>query len=162
MSPEKWGPPIWTLFHTLIERLNENDFHKNNVGLDLFFFIKRICRYLPCPECSQHASRFLDSVKSESIKSKNDLKKIIYVFHNVVNVRKKKPLYKFEDVASYQNKNLVHIFNRFIQHYKTQGNMNLISDSFQRQMITKNFRVWFIKNFHLFNNPNRFPPLENK
>jgi formylmethanofuran dehydrogenase subunit E-like metal-binding protein len=149
MSPEKWGPPIWTLFHTLIEKVNEND---KIIIQELFYHIKRICRYLPCPECSQHATRFLDNIKADNIKTKEGLRNTMYIFHNVVNVRKKKPLYKFENISNNKDRNIINVFNNFIFYYKTTGNMKLIADSFQRQLITQNFRNWFLKNFNSFRN----------
>ena len=61
VQPTIWGPPIWTLFHVLIERINDEEFPK--LYKELFHYIKRICTYLPCPECSQHASQFLSKIK---------------------------------------------------------------------------------------------------
>jgi hypothetical protein len=149
MKPEIWGPPIWTLFHTLVEKINETDY--SIIGLELFGYIKKICNYLPCPECSQHATRFLASVKLENVKTKDDLRKILYIFHNVVNKRKNKSLFNFENLNNYKNKNIIQVFNRFINHYKTPtGNMKLITDSFQRQFIIKNFRKWFLTNYKRF------------
>lgn len=150
MKPEVWGPPIWTLFHTLAEKINES--HYSTIGLELYGYIKKICGYLPCPECSQHATRFLASIKLENVNTKDGLRKILYIFHNVVNVRKKKSLFLFEKLNDYKNKNIIQVFNRFISHYKTStGNMKLITDSFQRQMIIKNFRKWFLTNYKSFN-----------
>lgn len=150
MTPEIWGPPIWTLFHTLAEKINEPDYSK--IGLELYGFIRQICNYLPCPECSQHATRFLANIKIENVKTKEGLRKILYIFHNAVNVRKKKPLYNFENLNIYKSKNIIYVFNRFISFYKTStGNMNLITDSFQRQLTLKNFKKWFLNNFKSFN-----------
>lgn len=150
MSPQVWGPSIWTLFHTFAEKINESDYSK--IGLELYGYIRQICGYLPCPECSQHATRFLASVKTDNVRTKDGLIKILYIFHNVVNTKKKKPLYPFENLDIYKSKNIVYVFNNFINSYKTStGNMKLITDSFQRQMILKNFRKWFLKNFNSFN-----------
>jgi hypothetical protein len=63
MSPQVWGPPIWILFHTLAEKINESDYSR--IGLELYGYIRQICNYLPCPDCSQHATRFLSTVKIE-------------------------------------------------------------------------------------------------
>ena len=149
MAPDKWGPPIWTLFHTLIEKINEEDYKV--IGMELFGHIKRICAYLPCPECSQHATKFLVNIKTEIIQSKEGLKQMSYIFHNAVNVRKQKPLYNFAHITeNYKNKNIINVFNHFISVYKTSGNMKLLTESFQRQIIVKNFRMWFLKNFKIF------------
>ena len=40
MSTKKWGPPVWTLLHTLAEKINPDKFAE--LGPQLFVFIKRI------------------------------------------------------------------------------------------------------------------------
>jgi hypothetical protein len=151
MKPEIWGPAIWNLFHTLAEKINESDYDK--IGIELYNYIKQICYYLPCPDCSQHAKRFLSGVKIENISTKEGLKKLLYIFHNVVNSRKKKNLYSFENLENYKSKNIIQIFNKFIHCYKSStGNMKLITDSFQRQMILTNFKKWFLTNYKSFMN----------
>ena len=42
--PEVWGPAVWTLFHTLAEKINEKAFPF--IKGQLFGQIKRICLYL--------------------------------------------------------------------------------------------------------------------
>ena len=61
MSTKKWGPPVWTLLHTLAEKINPDKFAE--IGPQLFVIIKRICGALPCPDCAQHASQFLARIK---------------------------------------------------------------------------------------------------
>lgn len=149
MKPEVWGPAIWTLFHTLVELINENDYNK--IGLELYAFIRQICNYLPCPECAKHATKFMSSVKIDSVKTKDGLRKIIYILHNAVNVQKQKKIFTFDDLEMYKSKNVVNVVNNFIKCFKsTTGNMKLITDGFQRQMIIKNFKKWFIKNINSF------------
>ena len=60
--PEVWGPAIWTLFHTLVEQISEEAFPY--VSADLFKMIVRICKFLPCPECSKDATIFLAKIKT--------------------------------------------------------------------------------------------------
>jgi uncharacterized protein YvpB len=149
MKPEVWGPAIWTLFHTLIEKINEDEY--KIIGIELYNFISQICNFLPCPECAKHASRFLSSVKLESVKTKEGLRKIIYILHNAVNLQKQKKLYNYDDLEIYKTKNIIVVYNNFIKCFKSStGNMKLINDGFQRQMIAKNFRKWFLKNFKSF------------
>jgi len=91
MSPNKWGPPTWTLLHTLAEKITETGYQR--IGMQLFGQIYRICNSLPCPDCADHATRFLAKVNVSALKTKTDLKNILYVFHNVVNVRKRNRLF---------------------------------------------------------------------
>ena len=97
--PEIWGPPIWTLFHVLAERINENAYPF--IYNSLFNYILRICRFLPCPECSNDATIFLGKLTSKDLKSKQDFKNIFYLFHNYVNNKKRKPLFN-TDIVLYK------------------------------------------------------------
>jgi hypothetical protein len=95
-TPSVWGPPTWTLLHTLAEKIHEDDFNKlmpQMIGL-----IKRICSYLPCPDCSQHATHFLAKLKSDQVSTKINFKNTMYLFHNMVNARKKKSLYNYANM----------------------------------------------------------------
>ena len=60
MSPSKWGPPIWTLFHTLAEQITDEGY--NVIGKQLYSYILKICKYLPCPDCSNHATIFFEKL----------------------------------------------------------------------------------------------------
>ena len=147
-QPTVWGPPIWTLFHTLIEKLKEE--HFKEIYMNLFNFIKQICKYLPCPDCSQHATSFLSKVKPEHISNKNDFKNMLFVFHNKVNARKQKKIFEYSEMDKYVNLNIIPVYNNFINVYNTKGNMKMLTESFQRQFIIKNFKEWLTKNIHCF------------
>jgi len=149
MSPNIWGPPIWILFHSLAEKIKEDKF--SEVGPQLFSMIKRVCSSLPCPECSQHATQFLSRVNFSLIKTKTDFKNILYIFHNIVNKRKYKPLFNVLDLSKYSITNLIVAFNNFVNVYHTRGNMKLLAESFQRKLVVKDFRNWFMNNFQNFN-----------
>ena len=144
MSPETWGPPIWTLFHTLAEKINEDKF--NIIAPELFFFIKKICANLPCPECSQHATSFLSKINFKGIRNKNDFRNMLYHFHNTVNYRKRKSLFKPENINKYSNFKLINTYNNFVSVYHTKGNMKLLAESFQRKLLLMEFKKWFMKN----------------
>jgi hypothetical protein len=145
---ELWGPATWTLFHVLAEKVNEHIYPR--IAGQLFDVVKRICTALPCPECAQDATQFLAKIRVHDLKSKNDFKNLIYVFHNHVNVKKRKPLFKYVNLEVYKRYNIVSVFNRFISFYHTKGNMRLLAESFQRQLIVKNVREWFSRNICFF------------
>ena len=42
--PEVWGPAVWTLFHTLIEKMNPNAY-PYVIG-SMFTMFTRICKFL--------------------------------------------------------------------------------------------------------------------
>jgi hypothetical protein len=146
--PEVWGPATWTLFHVLAEKVNERIYPR--IAGQLFDVVKRICSALPCPECAHDASQFLAKIKIHELKTKNDFKNMIYMFHNYVNVKKRKPLFKFISLEIYKKYNIVSVFNRFISFYHTKGNMRLLAESFQRQLIVRNVREWFSRNICFF------------
>jgi hypothetical protein len=78
----------------------------------------------------------------ENFKTKQDLKNILYIFHNVVNKRKQKPMFHTNNLSIYKNKNIIHVYNQFILVYNTKGNMKLLTDTFQRQQIISSFKKW--------------------
>jgi hypothetical protein len=148
MSTNVWGPPTWILFHTLIAKLTDDGF--NIIGLQLFNYIKRICNNLPCPDCAQHATQFLSRVNMATIKTKDDLRNTMYIFHNMVNKRKNKPMYHVNDLEKYKSNNSVEKYNNFIMHFKTKGNMKLLADSFQRKLLVNDFKKWLMTNIRFF------------
>ena len=161
--PEVWGPPIWTFFHKLAENINEN--HYNKLKNQLFFYIKRICSLLPCPECSKDATLFLAKIDINKLGHKNDFKKLIYIFHNYVNVKKRKRVFNYSHIDVYKKYNIIQCFNKFMSVYNTNGNMNLLTESFQRKLLISDFKKWFLQNIKSFlycdrnHNPN--PNLKN-
>jgi len=149
MLPEVWGPPHWDFFHTFSENIHESVYPQ--MGPVLFLFFVRICRHLPCPECSAHASRFLGKIKVSSLRTKTDLKNLMYVFHNFVNKRKNKPMFPQTELEhKYQKKNVVYVFKRFLSVFNTRGNMNLLSESFQRDFVIRDLKLWFRNSIHHF------------
>ena len=139
--PEVWGPPIWTLFHTLIEKLNPNLYQL--VIPSMFSIIKGICRYLPCPDCSDHASKFLNKLNLNNYKTKNDFKNMLYLFHNLVNARKRKGLFNYTNIDKYSKLNINKVIHDFFKHYNTKGNLRLLTESFQRNIIKQQFIKWY-------------------
>ena len=148
MSTNVWGPPTWILFHTLIAKLTDDGF--NTIGLQLFSYIKRICNNLPCPDCAQHATQFLSRVNMATIKTKDELRNTMYIFHNMVNKRKNKPMYHVNDLEKYKSNNSIERYNNFIAHFKTKGNMKLLADSFQRKLLVNDFKKWIMLNIRFF------------
>ena len=139
-----WGPPTWTMLHILAEKLNENDYPR--LSAQLFGLIKRICAALPCPECSEHATTFLNTIKQSNISTKEDFINMLYLFHNRVNVRKHKPLFNHINMPRYKLINIQIAFKNFISVYNTRGNMKLLAETFQRQLVIKDLRNWLNTN----------------
>ena len=141
MSPKHWGPPLWMFFHTLAERIDEQKY--DILGPQLFNLIKQICYNLPCPDCSKHATTFLNSVKLHTIQTKNNLRMMLFFFHNLVNKRTNKPLFIESDLSIYATYNLRVVFTNFMNTYNRKtGNLRLMNDSLQRKNIMINVSKW--------------------
>ena len=151
MKKEIWGPAIWKFFHTIACKIKEDQYPK--VKLPLFIFIRRICRLLPCPDCANHATAFLSKIDNSKINSKNELINFLFLFHNSVNNRKKKDIFKIENLNQYTNNNLSATYNYFVGIFSnaTKGNMGTISDNFHRKLITNDLKTWIINNASSFN-----------
>lgn len=144
MSPSYWGPTTWIFIHTLAAKIKENSFPV--IGSALILVLMQICNNLPCPECTQHAMQFWSKVKTANIKTKDDLVGLLFVFHNMVNKRKKLPSFKYDNLQYYKTRNVVETYNSFSRNFNTRGNMNLINESFRRNMMLASLRSWLMNN----------------
>ena len=66
--------------------------------------------------------------------------------HNVVNRRKNKEVTKMSILEQYKYRNVGRAYNRFLSVYNTKGNMKLLTDTFQRQMIVRDLKHWLLRN----------------
>jgi hypothetical protein len=150
MSPIIWGRPTWLFIHTLAEKLKDSSFPL--IGQQLIGAIIQICNHLPCPECAQHAKQFWSKVKTGNIHNREDLKNILFVFHNMVNKRKQYSSFKYVDLQYYKSKNVIETYNSFAKNFNTNGNMNLINESFHRNRMLASLKKWIMINLGHFNN----------
>jgi len=148
MSPSTWGPSTWIFMHTLAEKIKESSFPL--IGPKLILVLIQICNNLPCPECAQHAKEFWRKVKVSNIKTKQDLINLLFVFHNTVNKRRKIFPFKFDSLRIYKIKNIIDTYNQFSRNFNTRGNMNLINESFHRNMMLSSLRNWMMANIQHF------------
>ena len=150
MSLSTWGPPTWIFLHTLAEKVKDNSYHE--IKNSLILFIIRICKNLPCPTCATHATQILSRANFSNIKTKNDLKNVLYMMHNAVNRQKNKPIFEYANLENcYSNRNLLNCYNNFISVYQTRGNMSLLTDSLHRKLLTSQLKVWMQSNINKFN-----------
>ena len=146
--PEVWGPPIWIFFHTITTKVKDG--LDVNVYKGLFRIIKTICKNLPCPTCATDATLFLSKINEDVINSKQKLINNIYIFHNYVNKKNNKILFNYNKILNYNHADLAVTIRQFIRAYNTSGNMNLLNESFQRQLAVKEFRRWMRANISAF------------
>lgn len=140
MTINKWGPAVWLLFHTIVEKIKEPD--NTRICRELFYQIKNICKFLPCPDCASHATANLANVNISRINNKSDLKQILFIFHNSVNARKKKEVCSIDELEKYKGANLSAVLYNFKMNYNSTRNMKLMSDTFQRKIVLSQFNQW--------------------
>jgi len=145
-----WGPPIWFLFHTLAHKVKDDSFPIIREGL--LKNIYSICSNLPCPVCTNHAMEYLNKINFNNIRSKDELIKMLYVFHNEVNKRKKMDLFPYSDVydkyKTAVTKNIVQYF--MAQYEKKTQNVKMPSSEFHRKNLILILKRWFNDNLHHF------------
>jgi hypothetical protein len=141
-----WGPPIWFLFHTLAEKVKPSSFQ--SIRSQLLNTIYIICLNLPCPLCSAHAKEYMNRINFNSIQTKEDMKRMLFDFHNEVNKRKGFPIYSiFELDEKYSKAITINIIHNFIVHFQDKHRSpKLLSDDLQRSRIAVQLREWFQNN----------------
>ena len=144
----QWGPPIWTLFHTLAEKIKDE--HYMTIAPKLVEFIKRICALLPCPDCQDHASKYW-RVTSYSLTSKDKLREFLFNFHNAVNERKSYSIENMNILNLYKDKRLAQVYNNFVVVFMSRTTSRLMTDSLHRKRLIDEFKVWILQNAAMFN-----------
>ena len=144
-TKKEWGSATWYLFHTLSFKMKDENF--DELKNDFLNICMKICVNLPCPDCSEHATAVMKNVKRENIKTKKDLQLFFFDFHNSVNRRTNKPLFKEDGMYMYQNaitKNIV--FNFISTLSKKYHNIKLLTNSFHRDQAMNDFKKWISHN----------------
>jgi hypothetical protein len=149
MSSSIWGPSTWNFFHTITEKIKDENY--NIIKIPLISFLIQISHNLPCPICQEHSKNFWYKINTSNIHTKNDLKNVLFLFHNIVNKRKNKPLFNRNNLNEYSNNNLLKSYINFRNNFNTRGNMKLIHDTFYRNKILNNLNKWLLNNIKYFN-----------
>jgi hypothetical protein len=146
-----WGPAIWSFLHCLAEKVKDSSY--DLLKKDIFFHIESICKNLPCPTCSSHASQYLQKVDFTKLRTKEDLKLMLYNFHNVVNKRLGKPEYKIIDMhMKYPQLNFYDEINMFFKFFENKHKtVNMLSNDIYTMRISKNIKHWLSENIYHFN-----------
>lgn len=139
----KWGWPTWKFFHVIAHKIKPE--HFKQVRKELLDTIYSICTTLPCPVCAQHATQYMNAMNFNNIQTKEDLKDMLFSFHNSVNARKNyKPMNKSELDATYANFNTIAVAREFMYYYKDRHrSMKLLADDMLRSKLAINIQNWF-------------------
>ena len=145
-----WGEPTWFLFHTLAEKVHTEDFSK--IRVELLNIIYTICVNLPCPDCAKHATDYMNKINYNTIQTKEQLKDMLFVFHNEVNKRKFVPLFNREDLESkYSRANTIPVIQNFMTHFRNKhASIHMIANDIHRSRISNIMSEWFNNNIKYF------------
>lgn len=146
----KWGEPTWFLLHTLSVKVKESEF--KNIRVDLLNRIYAICINLPCPDCANHAKIYLDNINFNSIQTKEDLKLLLYKFHNDVNRRKGYPFFSYDKLdEKYSLAITNNIIRNFMVHFSDRTrSLKLLATDLHRSQLCISLKTWFNDNINCF------------
>jgi hypothetical protein len=114
-----WGTNCWTFFHAYAHHISNDRFLKTKSMFIETFTKTMLC--LPCPLCKKHALAYLKQRPLSRIHSKEELKKYLWEFHNMVNARNSKPTFSYESISIYSRINVRQAFRPFIQSLRTSS-----------------------------------------
>lgn len=145
-----WGEPIWFLFHTLAHKVKDESFIK--IKSELLNIIFLICTNLPCPDCATHATRYLQGINFDAIITKDQLKDMLFNFHNSVNMKKGVPIFPRDQLdLKYNCAVTANIINNFYYNFdKTTNNQKMAANSFHRTRTIQRMKNWVANNLNNF------------
>lgn len=144
-----WGEPTWVFFHTLAEKIKDNEYDKEKQ--EILKLIKSICSNLPCPECKKHATKYMSKITVQDINTKDILKNLLLTFHNEVNKRLHREIKTEEFLDMYKEKILKDVFINFVRVFsKPIHNNRLMMDSMKRNILMKKIVSYIQENFHKY------------
>jgi len=146
----KWGAPTWFFFHTLAHKVKDEQF--NNIKKELFYNIVSICKNLPCPKCTTHATEYINKIDINSIQTKDDLKNMLFTFHNDVNTRTGADQFPYDELdEKYSNAITVNVIQHFFFLFQDKSfNVTAIANNMHRDRIIFYLKDWITKNIQYF------------
>ena len=145
-----WGKPTWYFFHTMAEKIKPEEF--SVIRTDLLEIIYAICTNLPCPDCANHAKTYLDKINFNTIQTRDDLKMMLFTFHNFVNQRKGYAIFSVEELNSlYGSAITTNIVTNFLTTYlKKNATPKMIANDMFRRRIVHKTKEWLKANSDKF------------
>lgn len=150
-SKKEWGQSAWNFMHVLACKIKPTDFDSQKVAI--INIIKGICSNVPCTDCRQHAERQMKQLHVGSIRTKEDLINMLHDFHNKVNIRTNKPIYKKEDLTLYELMSMKDVVISFMNTwYAGSSTPRLMMDTFARVRFLGSLKSYFDQNSSAFVN----------
>ena len=146
----KWGEPTWYLFHTLAHKLKDE--YVETLLPELFQMIVLLCSNLPCPTCTKHATEYMSKINAKNVKTREDLKNLLFQFHNDVNKRKMYPIFERSKLdEKYESANTIKIIYYFFHFFnQKEFNISMITNNLYREKASKTMQSWLMKNIGAF------------
>jgi len=147
----KWGEPTWFLLHTIAEKVKDASF--SSIRGELLQLIYTICTNLPCPDCATHATAYLNGINFNAIQTKEQLKNMLFTFHNVVNARKGYPQFYQGDLDEKYSKAItMNIILNFMNYFENKtSNSHMMANNLYRTKAIISIKGWFNNNMRYFN-----------
>lgn len=141
VSKKEWGNSVWNCFHILSYKVNNDILNKR-----ILMFFSEICKLLPCPVCSSHATQLIHKFNLSKCMTKKNLIDFFYVFHNEVNKKTNKPVYSYLKLQEYSKGNLIQTFNNMVHKLTTNVNFTAMAENMHRKNLLNTFRTFLITN----------------
>jgi hypothetical protein len=108
---KQWAQPTWIFFHTFIEQINDNFYQQN--CKTILQYIKNVCSVLPCPYCQEHAMEYMKRIQPKHVKTRKEMRNMLFEFHNRVNLRLHKPLFQESHLEKYARIDFIKVIKQF-------------------------------------------------
>ena len=94
----------------------------------------------------------MNKINFNTIQNKEQLKDMLFIFHNEVNKRKFVPLFSREDLESkYRLANTVPVIQNFMVHFRNKhASIHMIANDMHRGRISNIMSEWFNNNIKYF------------
>ena len=147
----RWASPTWIFFHTYAAKINKDFFETNPP--QCLAIIKNICKCLPCGECTRHVENYMKRVNATTVKTKEQLIQMLFVFHNTVSIRTQKPPFARSVLLNYESARIDGVFINFLNGYSSKyGPMapGKISNLGRRRGTARSVQDWMRVNWSRF------------
>ena len=147
MSPKDWGPSVWMFLHSLVAGISDEGYLI--LKTELYHLVHRILVLLPCPECSEESVAFFRQVSIHKLPTKINFVHTLYLLHNRVNAKLKKPLFNSEKLGMYTNVNIIVAYNNFVRAFSTTT-ARLMNDNLHRRLFITQLSKWIKTHINYF------------
>jgi len=137
-----WGTALWIFLHVLANKIKSDSFHI--IRNELLQNIHTICNNISCNICKTHATEYLEKHNFMHIKTVNEFKIFLFIFHNSVNLKKNRELFLFENLTKYDEFKLSVVLQSILKY-------NYIFDTNNENEIINTLKTWFSTNITYFN-----------